>query len=110
MSAEQKRCVGCEGHFPATEEFFYLKSPKNKDGSLRLDYVCRPCRIAVNRAAEAKRKAAQDALELVGPVKPRRQAGRPVGSGKKTPERCPVPQGVAMRSAWRGPVPAGYGA
>ena len=109
MKADKKRCAGCENHFPATTDHFYVKG-ENKNGSTRLDYVCIPCRVAINRTAEARRKAAQAVLEMVGPIKPKRQAGRPVGSGKKTPERCPVPQGVAMRSAWRGPVPAGYGA
>lgn len=120
MSAEKKRCTGCEHDFPATTEFFYAKSDRTP-GSKRLDYVCRPCRIAVNRAAEAKRKAAQASVEMVGPVKPKRQ-GRPVAvkepkqkkqkqpKPERRPARCPLPYGVAMRSAWRGPVPAGYGA
>lgn len=120
MSTEQKRCIGCEHDFPATTEFFYAKSDR-APGSKRLDYVCRTCRIAVNRAAEAKRKAAQASVEMVGPVKPKRQ-GRPVvikapkqkkqkpqKPQKPAPARCPVPYGVAMLSAWRGPVPAGYG-
>ena len=114
---EKKRCLGCERDFPATTEFFYAKSDR-APGSKRLDYVCRPCRIAVNRAAEAKRKAAQASVEMVGPVKPKRQ-GRPVvvkapkqkkqKQPKPKPMRCSVPYGVAILSAWRGPVPAGYG-
>lgn len=111
MKAEQRRCCNCEEHFPATTDHFYTKR-RTKAGAEVLDYVCRPCRVALNRAAEVKRKAEQAAAEIAGPPKPtQRPAGRPLTVKKQKPQPtiCPVPYGVAMLSAWRGPVPAGYG-
>lgn len=113
MKTEQRRCCNCEEHFPATTDHFYTKR-RTKTGAAVLDYVCRPCRVAINRDAEVKRKADQAVNEMAGPPKPtQRPAGRPLTVKKQKPQPqpalCPVPRGVAMLSAWRGPVPAGYG-
>lgn len=115
MKAEQRRCCNCEEHFPATTDHFYTKR-HTKAGAAVLDYVCRTCRVAINRDAEAKRKAEQAATEMAGPPKPtQRPAGRPLAVKKPQPKpqqkpaRCPVPDWVPMLSAWRGAVPAGYG-
>jgi hypothetical protein len=92
---QPKRCGCCDQHFPNTAKFFYQKVPG------RLDTVCRPCRIAINRETERHRKQGRAAMEFVGPK-------RPPGSPRKPrePRRWAT---LPVLTVWRGSVPAGYG-
>lgn len=104
-----KCCKSCGQAFPATSKHFYVKS-RSAAGAPLLDYVCRACRVALNTATDRRRKA-ERAAGLMGPPKPERPPITVKKPAEKKPRRlAQLPRGLAMLSAWRGPVPAGYGA
>lgn len=39
----EKYCKGCDDHYPATKEFFFGAGKYKKDGTARLETLCKAC-------------------------------------------------------------------
>lgn len=39
----EKYCKGCDDYYPATREFFFGTSKTKRDGTLRLETLCKAC-------------------------------------------------------------------
>lgn len=105
---EEQRCKTCRQSFPATKEFFYV-TWRTKKGEPRLGKDCRACTSAITGANKRKREQLK-AQGLPVRIEPKK---KPKAKQSRLPVRersVPLPSGLPRLTAWRGPVPAGYGA
>lgn len=104
---EEQRCKTCRQTFPATEEHFYV-TWRTKKGEPRLGKDCRTCTSAINSANKRKREQ----LKAQGLPVCEKPKEKPTAKQSRLPVRervAPPLPGLPRLTAWRGPVPAGYG-